>query len=61
MSADTFTNEQISSRLRESLDRLHRETLRVEIWAGALSAFVQPIPDYDLPADFVLPPNKRPS
>lgn len=60
MSADTFTNEQISRRLRDSLDRLHRETERVEIWAGALSAFVQPIPEYELPADFVLPPRERP-
>jgi hypothetical protein len=61
MSNDTFTNEQIYSRLRDSLDRLHRETERVEIWAGALSAFVQPIPDYELPANFLLPPGKRPS
>jgi hypothetical protein len=60
MTADTFTNEQVAHRLRDSLDRLHREMERVEIWAGALSAFVQPIPEYDLPTDFLLPPSKRP-
>jgi hypothetical protein len=58
---ETFTNEQIAHRLRDSLDRLHRDVQRVEIWAGALSAFVQPIPEYDLPApNFHLPPSERP-
>lgn len=60
MSAHTFTNKDISDRLHESLDRLHRETLRVEIWAEALSAFSKPIPEYDMPANFLLPPSARP-
>ncbi len=59
MGSNAFTNEQIFARLRDSLDRLHRETETVEIWVGALSAFVKPIPDYELPADFVLPPRER--
>lgn len=60
MNADTFTNEQIAHRLRDSLDRLHRDVQRVEIWAEALSAFVQPIPEYEMLADFQLPPRQRP-
>jgi hypothetical protein len=59
MSTDTFTNEQIADRLRDSLDRLQRDVQRVEIWAEALSAFVQPIPEYEMLADFQLPPPRE--
>jgi len=59
MNTGTFTNEQISSRLRDSLDRLHGEILQVEIWAGALSAFARPIPEFELRTDFLLPPRER--
>jgi hypothetical protein len=39
--------EQISERLQESLARLRKDIDRVEVWAGALEGFSQPIPDYD--------------
>ena len=37
----------ISERLQQSLARLREDIDRVELWAGALESFSQPIPDYD--------------
>ena len=39
--------DKISERLQESLARLREDIDRVELWAGALEGFSQPIPDYD--------------
>jgi hypothetical protein len=39
--------DRISERLQESLARLREDIDRVELWAGALEGFSQPIPDYD--------------
>jgi hypothetical protein len=49
------TDQHIAQNLRHAVDRLHRDIEKVEIWAGALSAFLQPIPDYELPHEYVLP------
>lgn len=48
-------DEHIAQNLREAIDRLHRDVEKVEIWAGALSAFLQPVPDYELPHEYTLP------
>jgi hypothetical protein len=39
--------EGITRRLQEAIDRLQDDVKRVEIWAGALSGFLQPVPEYD--------------
>jgi hypothetical protein len=39
--------DKISERLQESLARLREDIDRVELWAGALEGFSQPIPEYD--------------
>ena len=39
--------DRISERLQESLARLREDIDRVELWAGALEGFSQPIPEYD--------------
>jgi hypothetical protein len=41
------TGQEISRRLHEALAQLHKDMWRVEVWASALSGFVQPIPDYE--------------
>ena len=33
--------------LREAVERLQEDIVRVELWAGAVGCFVKPIPDYD--------------
>jgi hypothetical protein len=54
-----FTREpaatEINRRLREALDRLEKDIASVEVWAGALSGFNQPIPDYEPSNDNLLP------
>ena len=47
MSTGPAGGEKISERLHESLARLREDIDRVEMWAGALEGFSQPIPDYD--------------
>jgi hypothetical protein len=46
MAALDPAREKISHELQEAIVRLRTEIARVEIWATALSAFAQPIPDY---------------
>ncbi len=51
------SSEKIARELRTAIDQL-----RVEIWAGALSGFAKPIPDYEGGSDDKLltePPRKR--
>jgi hypothetical protein len=45
--------------LQESLDRLRNDLDRVEIWAGALEGFTQPIPEYKPQPEHILPKAKR--
>jgi hypothetical protein len=35
------------TRLQEAIDRLQEDVRRVEVWAGALSGFLKPVPGYD--------------
>lgn len=57
MAVRLAAGEQIAQRrLQESLARLRRDIDRVELWAGALEVFSQPIPDYDAGRNHRLPP-----
>ncbi len=51
---------QISRRLQESLARLRKDIDRVELWAGALESFSQPIPEYQPTRDYELPEDSDP-
>ena len=57
MSAVEPAGEKIVRNLQQAVERLQDDIARVELWAGALGCFTQPIPDYghgqtrfDLPA-----------
>ena len=38
--------QRVAEKLQDALDRLQNDVRRVEIWAGALTGFTQPVPDY---------------
>lgn len=38
--------QKVVEKLQDALDRLNTDVKRVEIWAGALTGFAQPVPDY---------------
>jgi hypothetical protein len=59
MTAGPAAGEKIAQRLQESLDRLRNDLDRVEIWAGALEGFTQPVPDYKPQPEHILPKAKR--
>jgi hypothetical protein len=59
MTAGPAAGEKIAQRLQESLQRLRNDLDRVEIWAGALEGFTQPVPEYKPRAEHVLPADKR--
>jgi hypothetical protein len=40
-------NEQIARNLFDAIERVRQDVAKVEFWAGAVSGFSQPIPDYD--------------
>jgi hypothetical protein len=44
---DDGARERIARQLVESVDRLQKEVEKVEFWATAVTAFTQPIPDYE--------------
>src|SRR5262249_52507991 len=46
---------EIDRRLQEALARLEKDIATIEIWAGALSGFTQPVPDYEPSNDNLLP------
>lgn len=56
MATGVAGGEMISERLHESLARLREDIERVEMWAGALEGFSQPIPDYDAARKYRLSP-----
>jgi hypothetical protein len=57
MAAGPAAEEKIAQRLQESLDRLRNDLDRVEIWAGALEGFTQPVPEYETQVEqHTLPP-----
>jgi hypothetical protein len=48
----------ITRRLQEAIDRLQEDVTRVEIWAGALSGFLKPVPSYETAEKHKLPPRE---
>jgi hypothetical protein len=44
----------IEKRLQAAIDELHADVVRVELWAYALKAFAEPIPDYVPEGKFAL-------
>jgi hypothetical protein len=49
--------EKVVDNLEEALARLRDDMTRVEVWAGALSCFAKPIPEYDPKQhNYALPP-----
>ena len=59
MTDDRTLNERILHNLRETLDRVHRDLDKMDMWAAALGAFLQPIPDYQVSERFMLPVRNR--
>jgi hypothetical protein len=55
MSVRSAGGQRIVRRLQESLAQLRDDIDRVELWAGALEVFSQPIPDYEPGRDHKLP------
>lgn len=49
----------ILDQLEQAIETLQADVQKVEIWAGAVSAFARPVPAYAPREDFVLP--RRPS
>ena len=45
----------IVQRLDDAIAQLHQDVHRVEVWAGALSGFAQPVPGYQPSDDLLLP------
>ncbi len=43
--------EKISHQLQDAIDRLRADIEKVEVWAGALSGLVQPVPEYQADCD----------
>jgi len=53
-------SERIARKLEDAIDRLNDDFDRVEFWAAALNAFLQPVPPYEAPPnDFLLPGKDR--
>ncbi|MGE3149453.1 MAG: hypothetical protein AB7K04_10355 [Pseudorhodoplanes sp.] len=48
------SSELVSQNLRKAIEDLRRDMTRVEMWADALTGFSQPIPGYDVPAEYLL-------
>ena len=47
---------EIARNLDDAIHRLNQDLERVEIWTAALSAFLEPVPDYDsMDHAFLLP------
>ena len=59
MSAIEPAGEKIVRNLQQAVERLQEDIARVELWAGALGCFSEPIPEYDHgQTNFDLPPAK---
>jgi hypothetical protein len=55
MQASSPLPENIVRKLESAIDRLNDDFERVEFWAAALNAFLQPIPRYEAPdSEFLL-------
>ena len=40
-------NEDLTQRLHDSVERLHKQAETVEFWASAVTGLAAPVPDYD--------------
>jgi hypothetical protein len=49
----------IFRRLMQSIDRLHQDLDKVELWLGALDCFQMPVPDYQPNDQYLLPSSTR--
>jgi hypothetical protein len=58
MHANEPLAQAIAKNLDEAFHRLDADLERVEIWTAALTAFLEPIPGYDLDPRFLLPGTK---
>jgi hypothetical protein len=55
MQAGSPLPENIVRKLESAIDRLNDDFERVEFWAAALNAFLQPVPSYEAPdSEFLL-------
>ncbi|MFL4999012.1 MAG: hypothetical protein ACJ8FM_03000 [Xanthobacteraceae bacterium] len=55
MQASSPLPENIVRKLESAIDRLNDDFERVEFWAAALNAFLQPVPGYEAPhGEFLL-------
>jgi hypothetical protein len=52
--------QEIAKNLGQAIERLQEDIARVELWAAALSCFVQPVPTYS-PNDEYLLVTKKPT
>ena len=50
-SATTAAQASAVEQLYETIDLICADAARAELWATALSAFAQPVPEYDLAVD----------
>jgi hypothetical protein len=60
MQASSPLPENIVRKLESAIDRLNDDFERVEFWAAALNAFLQPVPNYDSPSEFLLARKEEP-
>jgi hypothetical protein len=54
-----LTKDTIIVHLIESIERLHEDLDKVELWLGALNCFEKPVPDYQPSDRHLLPPSTR--
>jgi len=60
MQASSPLPENIVRKLQSAIDRLNDDFERVEFWAAALNAFLQPVPPYEAPnSEFLLRPSEE--
>ena len=55
MAKNEAAGEGATRRLQEAIDRLQEDVTRVEIWAGAVSGFLKPVPSYEAEQQHMLP------
>ena len=59
MRPDEPLREQVMHNLENAIARLNEDFERVEFWAAAMDALLEPVPEYELPnEDFALPPRR---
>jgi hypothetical protein len=51
MPASAMLPDQIVRKLEDAIDRLNTDFEKVEFWAAALNAFLQPVPGYEAPGN----------